>query len=243
MAVAPLCLLLGSIGTGSAGRLRKEEPLPPPPSKPLQAPPSSFLQDPELERELSAGMDDFDRGVVVPVKMRKADPIVWANVQVQNELYAKKRLGVKTPMVTRKVCAEMAKKTKAMKCDIVTQISGTPEGCECQLLAKSCPPADKNLGFTGVSPSMTLSLPQMGGLSVILCMYWQWLPPPDKSEAIAEAHDASVKMANQFVDAAHIYAGGVKGLADTIWAFTPLPFPVTAPPAAGGPAPGPAPAR
>lgn len=166
-----------------------------------------------------------------PVVAQAPDPLVRATLQIEDRLEAERVVGPKAPQVTWAVCKETAKKTKALKCDLVTQISGTPEGCECQLVAKKCPAADKGLGFTGLSPGNPMTLPEMGDLTVILCMYWQWLPGAgNNADAIAEAAEKSKKMANQFVKAAYIHAEGVgPALADTLWAVTPSPFPTELP--------------
>merc|ERR1719421_187772 len=107
------------------------------------------------------------------------------------------------PLVSMVVCAKAAKELKAMSCSLVTQISGYPEGCECRMKAKKCPAARMDLGFTGVSPSIPLAPPQLGGATVILCMYWQWLKPQDRSKEAKEAYDATAKMANAMFEGAN----------------------------------------
>merc|ERR1719333_1959765 len=186
-----------------------------------------------------------------PVQVESLDPMVRATLQIQNELEAQRVVGPKAPQVTEQACGQLAKKTKAMTCSLVTQISGVPEGCECQLMADKCPPADKGLCFTGLSADAPVSLPEMEGLTVILCMYWQWLPagnPAAKAKATAEAAKESKRLANQYMEAAHIYASGAKGVADALWPATPTPFATTGPPppptttTVAPPAPAPAPA-
>merc|ERR1719201_258585 len=107
------------------------------------------------------------------------------------------------PLVSMVVCGKAAKQLKAMSCSLVTQISGYPEGCECRMKAKKCPAARMDLGFTGVSPSVPLSPPQLGGTTVILCMYWQWLKPQDRSQEAAAATEQVRDMATAMVNAAH----------------------------------------
>lgn len=132
------------------------------------------------------------------------------------------------PLVSMKVCAKAAKELKAMSCSLVTQISGYPEGCECRMKAKKCPKARKDLGFTGVSPSLPLSPPQLKGVTVILCMYWQWLKPPDRSQENANAAHEAYNDAESLVNAAHIHAeeAAVK-MATSLYAMTDPPFTFT----------------
>lgn len=122
--------------------------------------------------------------VVVHEGVPAPDILVRATAQVRRHLrQARAELGAApapaaqaVPLVTRMHCAAVAPKLGAMSCSLVTEISGWPEGCECRLTATTCPPADIKLGFTGLTPSLSVSLPEMQGLTVILCMYWQWLP-------------------------------------------------------------------
>merc|ERR1719482_2029107 len=187
-----------------------------------------------------------------PVQVESLDPMVRATLALHAELEAQRVVGPKSPQVTEGLCGKLAKKTKAMTCSLVTQISGVPEGCECQLMADKCPPADKGMGFTGLSADNPVSLPEMEGLTVILCMYWQWIPagnPAAKAKATAAAAKESKRLAKQYMEAAHIYADGhAKGTADALWPATNTPYPTTAapttttmPPPLPAPAPAPAP--
>merc|ERR1719231_1740606 len=110
------------------------------------------------------------------------------------------------PLVSMVVCAKTAKLLKAMSCSLVTQISGYPEGCECRMKAKKCPAVRRDLGFTGVSPSIPLAPPQLGGATVILCMYWQWLKPQDRSKEDAKAYEETKEFANSLFKAANQHA-------------------------------------
>lgn len=230
-------------------------------TQPLQVPQTHFYEysDPrEAAAEAAAeGISFDDQGnrmtnppKATPVQVESLDPMVRATLQIQNELEAQRVVGPKAPQVTEQACGQLAKKTKAMTCSLVTQISGVPEGCECQLMADKCPPADKGLGFTGLSADAPVSLPEMEGLTVILCMYWQWLPagnPAEKAKDTAAAAAQNKKDAIQYMTAAHIYAGGAKGVADALWPATPTPFATTPPPppptttTVGPPSPAPAP--
>eukprot|EP00927_Polykrikos_kofoidii_P066881 TRINITY_DN62441_c0_g1_i1.p1 TRINITY_DN62441_c0_g1~~TRINITY_DN62441_c0_g1_i1.p1 ORF type:complete len:223 (-),score=27.90 TRINITY_DN62441_c0_g1_i1:71-739(-) len=145
------------------------------------------------------------------------------------------------PFLSNSNCVAAAARIGAMKCSLI--LSDPPgfeaaEGCECQLESDKCPPADATLGFTGVSPSTPVSLPQMDGLTVILCMYWQWLDKPDRSsEKVVDASAVKV-MADQLVQQGHqlanLYTAQVMG---------PLgPSPSPGPGPSPGPAPGFAPA-
>merc|ERR1719353_468087 len=118
------------------------------------------------------------------------------------------------PLVSMVVCGKAAKQLKAMSCSLVTQISGYPEGCECRMKAKKCPAARMDLGFTGVSPSLPLSPPQLGGETVILCMYWQWLKPQDRSKEASLAAEETKQFATKLYDIANDYASaGAKTVA------------------------------
>mmetsp|Transcript_58784 Transcript_58784/g.182604 ORF Transcript_58784/g.182604 Transcript_58784/m.182604 type:complete len:175 (-) Transcript_58784:43-567(-) len=82
--------------------------------------------------------------------------------------------------VTREVCDKAAAQVGATSCSVVTPVSGELEGCECRVEAASCPDtAVDGLDFEGVSPSMPFSLPEMGGITVVLCTYWRWPPAPE----------------------------------------------------------------
>jgi len=132
------------------------------------------------------------------------------------------------PLVSMVVCAKAAQQLKAMSCSLVTQISGFPEGCECRMKAKKCPAVRRDLGFTGVSPSIPFSPPQLGGQSVILCMYWQWLKPQDRSKEDKQVAEETKEMTINLVKAAHLNAeAGAKIIATNYYAMTPAPVLVT----------------
>lgn len=132
------------------------------------------------------------------------------------------------PLVSMVVCAKAAQQLKAMSCSLVTQISGSPEGCECRMKAKKCPAVRRDLGFTGVSPSIPFSPPQLGGQSVILCMYWQWLAPQDRSKEDKQVAEETKEMTIDLVKAAHHNAElGAKIIATNYYAMTPAPVLVT----------------
>lgn len=235
--------------------------------QPLQVPVTGFYEysDPRAAAAAAAAENEVfnDQGEAItdppkpaPPKERRVqaeapDELARATLQIHNALEAQRVVGPKAPQVTEKACGDLAKKTKAITCTMVTQISGVPEGCECQLMADKCPPADKGMGFTGLSADNPVSLPEMEGLTVILCMYWQWIPagnPAAKAKATAAAAKESKRLAKQYMEAAHIYAGGAKGVADALWPATPTPFATTGPPppptttTVAPPAPAPAPA-
>lgn len=160
---------------------------------------------------------------------RAPDAIVRATMQVKRQVRSLRGKQADAPSVTRETCSAAAEELGALACSLVTQISGYPEGCECRLMADKCPPADEALGFTGVSPSTSFSLPQMAGSSVILCMYWQWLPRPDDSAAVAASAARVKKMATDYVRMGYVYSGSANNLANTLWAVTPPPPVVTTP--------------
>jgi len=133
------------------------------------------------------------------------------------------------PLVSQIICAKAAKELKAMSCSMVTQISGYPEGCECRMKAKKCPAVRKDLGFTGVSPSIPLAPPQLGGVTVMLCMYWQWLKPVDRSADAKLEYDKVRELATNMVKGAHANAElGARIIATAnYYAATPPPIPPT----------------
>lgn len=239
-------LLICTAAGAMAGRLRRPVdataplPLPLPPGTAEVAVPGAELgpEAPTLRPWSAPGQDAGSSGrASYAVAVEPAsDVLVRATAQLESQVEATTGIGPDTIQVTRATCTEMKVKTGAMSCSLVEQISGYPEGCECQLVATKCPKEDKGLGFTGVSPSSTMALPEMDGLTVILCMYWQWLPGRDHSKEVAKQRAESTRNANQYVKAAHIYAEGTKGLADTLWALTVAPWPTPSVGPAGGPA-------
>lgn len=129
------------------------------------------------------------------------------------------------PLVSMVVCAKAAKQLKAMSCSLVTQISGYPEGCECRMKASKCPAVRRDLGFTGVSPSIPLSA---GGTTVILCMYWQWLKPQDRSAENAAAAVEAKEAALSLYKSANVNAeNGAKAVAIAYYSMTPAPTIIT----------------
>lgn len=127
-------------------------------------------------------------------------------------------------LVSSGVCAKAAKEMQAMSCSLVNQISGYPEGCECRMKGAVCPAVRRDLGFTGVSPSVPHSPPELEGASVILCMYWQWEKPQDRSKEAAEAQEEVTEMAKSLVKTAHANAEqAAKVVATSYYAVTPAP--------------------
>jgi len=154
------------------------------------------------------------------------DVLARAAMQVRQET---SRLRTRTkgapPLVSMIVCKKTKEKLKAMSCKLVLEISGVPEGCECRFKAKQCPAVPGDLGFTGVSPSLAFSPPQLAGTTVILCMYWQWLKPPDRSKEEAQVAEDTKNFAVDLVKAAHFHAeGGAKAVATVYYAMTPPPL-------------------
>eukprot|EP00445_Apocalathium_hangoei_P071968 CAMPEP_0204151572 /NCGR_PEP_ID=MMETSP0361-20130328/26266_1 /ASSEMBLY_ACC=CAM_ASM_000343 /TAXON_ID=268821 /ORGANISM="Scrippsiella Hangoei, Strain SHTV-5" /LENGTH=226 /DNA_ID=CAMNT_0051106407 /DNA_START=92 /DNA_END=767 /DNA_ORIENTATION=- len=148
-----------------------------------------------------------------PALLRSApDALARATMQIKGRL---RRLGrTHSQAATTEIsCNAAAQAIGAMSCSLVTQISGYPEGCECRMQATECPPADAGLGFTGVSPSLSVSLPEMGGSSLILCMYWQWdnagealAAPPPPGFAPPPPPSATARLAQQLVKSAEAAA-------------------------------------
>lgn len=102
-------------------------------------------------------------------------------------------------LVSEKLCLQLSEATEAMSCSVVTQISGEPEGCECRLRGNSCPAADLEMGFTGVSPSAVLPVIKTPGETVILCMYWQWIDEPDRSKQLSADKQVTKRLAEQIL--------------------------------------------
>jgi hypothetical protein len=63
----------------------------------------------------------------------------------------------------------------------------------------------------------------MGSKTLILCMYWQWLEPPDKSAQLAERQKALKEMAVGYIKQNIAWSQAVKPYADNLWKFTPPP--------------------
>lgn len=170
----------------------------------------------------------------IRLSVQPLDALARATLQVeqQTETLRRSKAPQAPPLVSMPICAKAKKKLKAMSCSLVTQISGYPEGCECRIKAKKCPGVLKDLGFTGVSPSVPFSPPQLGGASVILCMYWQWLKPPDRSHEDDAAAEETKAFANELVTAANFHAEqGAKTVATALYGMTtpPMTFTTTYP--------------
>eukprot|EP00933_Yihiella_yeosuensis_P079760 TRINITY_DN93174_c0_g1_i1.p1 TRINITY_DN93174_c0_g1~~TRINITY_DN93174_c0_g1_i1.p1 ORF type:complete len:275 (-),score=90.83 TRINITY_DN93174_c0_g1_i1:184-1008(-) len=134
-----------------------------------------------------------------------------------------------TVMVTDATCQATAKNTKAMSCSLVTQISGKPEGCECRLRASTCPPADKTLGFTGMSPGNPIEVPQTGEF-VILCMYWQWFKPIDHSAEVVKRKEETKALASTYLrQGFEMVQNAVQPVAAVLATVTTTPPPLVSP--------------
>lgn len=152
------------------------------------------------------------------------------------------------PQLSDASCAAAAARLGAMTCTLVAaQPPGfaPPEGCECRMQAAACPPADPTLGFTGVSPSQTFSLPEMRGISVVDCMYWQWLAAPDTTVEKAMTAAQTSQEAEKMVQEAHARADA--WVTQLMGPLGPAPCPAPGPDRPGpcpvpAPAPGAAPA-
>lgn len=193
-----------------------------------------FANDGEAFAEAEAGFSTTPQPQLpawpsgAPASAVEPDELERATLQVEQETKSMTNSQASQPLVSMATCDKATKKLSAMSCSLVTQISGSPEGCECRFEASKCPPVDQDLGFTGVSPSMPLSPPQLGGLTVILCMYWQWLPPPDRTQAKQEATAEVQDYADGLVRVAHDRAMTIsKKVADGVWAGTLPPAPLT----------------
>lgn len=107
--------------------------------------------------------------------------------------------GEAVELVSEASCLKLSKATGSLSCRVVSEISGEPEGCECRLMGSTCPPASRALGFTGVSPSQAMPVLKTPGQFVTLCMYWQWIDQPDRSQAVAEDKEETKRLANQYL--------------------------------------------
>mmetsp|Transcript_154147 Transcript_154147/g.287376 ORF Transcript_154147/g.287376 Transcript_154147/m.287376 type:complete len:304 (-) Transcript_154147:28-939(-) len=203
-------------------------------SLPSVATGEEFANDGEALAEVEAGFSSTPQPQLpawpsgAPASAVEPDEIERATLQVEQETKSLTNSQASQPLISMATCEKATEKLGAMSCSLVTQISGSPEGCECHFEASECPPVDQDLGFTGVSPSMPLSPPQLGGLTVILCMYWQWLPPPDNTQAKQEAAAEVRNYADSLVRVAHARSMAIaKKVADTMWAGTLPPAPLT----------------
>jgi len=143
------------------------------------------------------------------------------------------------PIVSIPVCNQLSGLIgeNSLGCSLVDYISGVPEGCECKVKAAKCPfkgpgaggiagPPKTDLGFTGMSPTNPFSTPEMGGQSVVLCMFWQWRPaPPDNGNAKAAKADSKRVIMDLVRQADENAAAMAKGMSDTLWVNTPTPIP------------------
>jgi len=126
-------------------------------------------------------------------------------------------------LVSEKLCLQLSEATEAMSCSVVTQISGEPEGCECRLRGNSCPAADLEMGFTGVSPSAVLPVVKTPGETVILCMYWQWIDEPDRSKQLSADKQVTKRLAEQILrDSYNNVAAAVQPVTEVMAAATTL---------------------
>merc|ERR1740123_159010 len=142
------------------------------------------------------------------------------------------------PQISRVTCDMAAAKLGAMSCSLVTQVSSAPEGCECRMQADTCPDPDPSFGFTGVNPSVPFPVAEMPGLTVILCLFWQWPRPGPltdlrKKEAHERAQNLAETLANQARAAAALAA---QRYLDPLTTQPPPPPPI-APFSFGPPAP------
>eukprot|EP00397_Hematodinium_sp_SG-2012_P053189 GEMP01063347.1.p1 GENE.GEMP01063347.1~~GEMP01063347.1.p1 ORF type:complete len:248 (+),score=45.94 GEMP01063347.1:104-745(+) len=186
----------------------------------LRAPPTDstiFYSDPRsAEAAAEADAELSEPAPVVPPAPTTV-PFMFPHLHVQ-------KVG-KTNQVNAIKCKELQERIGALKCSLVTYISGYPEGCECRM-TKKCPPVPSDMGFTGLSPSDTVNFPQMGDISVSLCMYWQMRAPIDNSAADAKAKSDSVVRATKLVDDAVAAASANAAvIGNALWTVTPTPFP------------------
>jgi len=201
-----------------------------PPAVPDAPAPDDDSMDPEADDSadgstIGAKVVDADAAAAMPAAPLDMMARATQEVDQQTAVIAHSRVSKHPPLVSMPVCAKAQKEMKAMSCSLVTQISGYPEGCECRMKAKKCPAVRRDLGFTGVSPSIPLSPPQLAGVTVILCMYWQWLPPVDRSKEAAEQQTAVNEDAQALVRSANANAEtGAKIVATAnFYAHTPPP--------------------
>lgn len=136
----------------------------------------------------------------------------------KRSLFKAKSVESKAKTVSMAVCKLLADDVKAAKCTLVTEISGFPEGCECQLSAASssgCPATDIAM-FTATTPDA----PAFG---VQLCMYWAAAGGSGSSaDAAAEAAKTKAEMTNtaqkMVRDSVAYAAGSAARLTQPLWA-------------------------
>jgi len=102
-------------------------------------------------------------------------------------------------------CEQLASLIGAMSCSMVTQVTGGTDGCECHLQGTICPSAHAGLGFTALSPSSPIELPDEK-TSVILCMYWQLHKPPSQAVELRARQLQAESWTVQLVDQARTNA-------------------------------------
>mmetsp|Transcript_84553 Transcript_84553/g.244277 ORF Transcript_84553/g.244277 Transcript_84553/m.244277 type:complete len:215 (-) Transcript_84553:27-671(-) len=161
------------------------------------------------------------------------DVLVRATAQVRRGLRVRAFMGQApaTPL-SEATCEAAAVAVGAITCSLAPVPSVQPDGCECRLDAASCPSPPPGLGFTGISPSLAVSLPAMQGGSAILCMYWHMAPPPDRLAATAALKREMVAAAGALVKTAATQAAEVaERVTQHLWTFPPTaPPPPTPPP-------------
>lgn len=245
--MANAAIAASSIGTLQAAVMGSAVPPPPPlvedgrtPSVPDAPAPDDDSTDITDEDGEPIAPDGGDAQTLNALPVAPIDMMARATAEVDQQAAAimHAKPAKFPPLVSMVVCAKAAKELKAMSCSLVTQISGYPEGCECRMKAKKCPAVRRDLGFTGVSPSVPLSPPQLGGATVMLCMYWQWLAPQDRSKENADAAEEARKAATALVNAANTFAeGNAKVVASAYYGVTAAPtilpttFPIPGTPA------------
>ncbi|CAD7956157.1 unnamed protein product [Amoebophrya sp. A25] len=131
-----------------------------------------------------------------------------AMLHQQHELQLRREAEAAHMMLNTATCEKFASAVEALQCSLAMEVSGFPEGCECQFDKAECPAfTDAGEPFDTFFTAQTADAAHLG---VRLCMYWKTTPPEDlapASEARAAAKKAlTLRNAQHILDLAGGYA-------------------------------------
>eukprot|EP00403_Amphidinium_massartii_P033927 CAMPEP_0178446620 /NCGR_PEP_ID=MMETSP0689_2-20121128/40913_1 /TAXON_ID=160604 /ORGANISM="Amphidinium massartii, Strain CS-259" /LENGTH=286 /DNA_ID=CAMNT_0020071481 /DNA_START=38 /DNA_END=895 /DNA_ORIENTATION=- len=113
--------------------------------------------------------------------------------------------GLAAAALSGDVCSQMATIVGALSCSLSSEVTGGQDGCECSLQGTTCPSAQAGLGFTALSPSSPIQLPE-AGTSIVLCMYWRLHAEPNQAVQLRARQQEAEKLALQLVKEARAKA-------------------------------------
>ena len=121
-------------------------------------------------------------------------------------------------IVNAPTCTAFAAEIKAMKCSLTTQVSGSPDGCECQMGSSEddCPPYRASELFKDYFTTIKADQPMLG---VRLCLYTRpERSAPEVTEADLAVRRAKIKAgAQELVDHAVAMAKADAAAVETGW--------------------------